>query len=403
MSQDDTGLAYSGTRFKYATPAEILAAAAALPALGIIVVIFRFYARLRQKARLGIDDFLILPALVLVCGMGAALIAGVEKEAVGYPTPPPPGSDPNLVLTWRDPKITLVQKIQFITQLLMVTAYGFIKLSLIFFYRRIFIMSKSDRFNLVTIICACFIVAWTLAYIFAIAFDCDTNWEGHWGSVADILAYCHGGNEVQKIVKSLFITDLITDVIIIALPMPRVWSLHLTLARKIAITGIFLLGGVAIGAAAARLGIFVTQIKYSLDPTIDENKSVSTILYWSMIEAGLSLIAACLPTTQNLFHGRSVGSVIASVRSAIPLPSLARSQGSSSSRGSHNNRSNEPPPTQNQTAAGSFPKVAESGSLIERSSGVSREPEGNKAVTVEITRQNGSEGGKRGTEAWETV
>lgn len=76
MSQDGDGLAYSGTRFQYATPAEILAAAAALPALGIIVVILRFYTRLLQKAKLGIDGFLILPAVVLVSGMGAALIAG---------------------------------------------------------------------------------------------------------------------------------------------------------------------------------------------------------------------------------------------------------------------------------------------------------------------------------------
>ncbi|KAI1384737.1 uncharacterized protein F4822DRAFT_371725 [Hypoxylon trugodes] len=233
MSQDGNGLAYSSTRFRYATPAEILAAAAALPALGIIIVMVRFYTRLLHKAKLAIDDFLILPAVVLVSGMGAALIAGVEQEAVGYPTPPPPDSDPELVFTWRDPKITMVQKVQFVTQLLMIATYGFIKLSIIFFYRRIFIMNAGDRFNLVTIICACAIVAWTLAYIFAVAFDCGTHWGAHWGAVADLFAYCHGGFEVQQIVESLLITDLITDVIIIALPMPRIWGLRLTLERKI--------------------------------------------------------------------------------------------------------------------------------------------------------------------------
>ncbi|KAI1397064.1 hypothetical protein F4819DRAFT_490923 [Hypoxylon fuscum] len=403
MSQDGDGLAYSGTRFQYATPAEILAAAAALPALGIIVVILRFYTRLLQKAKLGIDGFLILPAVVLVSGMGAALIAGVEQEAVGYSTPPPPGSDPELVFTWRDPKITMVQKVQFITQLLMIAAYGFIKLSIIFFYRRIFITSKSDRFNLITIICACVVVAWTLAYIFAVALDCGTHWVAHWGSVADLFAYCHGGFEVQQIVESLFITDLVTDVIIIALPMPRIWSLHLTLGRKIVITAIFLLGGVAIGAAAARLGIFVTQIKYSLDPTIDENKSVSTVMYWSMIEAGLSLIAACLPTTHHLLRGRYISSVVASVRSAISMPSLTRSQGSGGSRGSRNNRSDAPPPSQDQTAIDSFRKLSESESLARRSSGASRELRVTKTVAIEMTRHNGSEGVKHGAEAWETV
>ncbi|KAF3058031.1 hypothetical protein GL218_05716 [Daldinia childiae] len=401
MSQDGNSLAYSGTRFQYATRAEILAAAAALPALGIIVVILRFYTRLLQKAKLGIDDFLILPALVLVCGMGAALIAGVEQEAVGYPTPPPPGSNPELVLTWHDPKITVVQKVQYITQLLMIAAYGFIKLSIIFFYRRIFTTSKSDRFNLITIVCACIVVAWTLAYILAIAFNCGTHWGAHWGSVAEIITYCQG---TQQLVESLLITDLITDVIIIALPMPRIWGLHLTLARKIAITAIFLLGGVAIGAAAARLGIYMTQIKYSLDPTMDENKSVSTVLYWSMIEAGLSLIAACLPTTQHLFRGRSIGSVVASVRSAISLPSFTGTGGSGGSRGSRSNKSNAPAPgAQGQTAIDSLQKLSESESLAGRSSGASREPGVNKTVTIEMTRQNGDVSNKYGTETWETA
>ncbi|KAI0867734.1 hypothetical protein GGS24DRAFT_484637 [Hypoxylon argillaceum] len=53
-------------------------------------------------------------------------------------------------------------------------------------------------------------------------------------------------------------------------------------------------------------------------------------MYWSMIEAGLSLIAACLPTTQHLFRGISLASVVASVRSAISLPSLTGSGGSRS-------------------------------------------------------------------------
>ncbi|KAI0891915.1 hypothetical protein F4806DRAFT_288085 [Annulohypoxylon nitens] len=199
MSQDNGGgLAYSGTRFQYATPSEVLAAGAALPALGIIIVILRFYARFLQNAKLGIDDFLVLPAVVLVSGMGAALIAGVKEEAVGYPTPPPPGSDPELIFTWRDPKIAIVQKIQFITQLLMTAAYGFIKLSLIFFHRRIFNPRKDNRFNHVAIICACFIIAWTLAYIFAVAFDCGTHWGAHWDSVAEIVVYCHGTQQLVE-------------------------------------------------------------------------------------------------------------------------------------------------------------------------------------------------------------
>lgn len=173
--------------------------------------------------------------------------------------------------------------------------------------------------------------------------------------------------------------------------------------RKIAITAIFLLGGVAIGAAAARLAIYMTQIKYSLDPTMDENKSVSTVLYWSMIEAGLSLIAACLPVTQHLFRGQSIGSVVASVRSAISLPSLTGTPGSGGSRGSRSNKSNALPPTQDQTTSDPLQKIFESESLTERSSGASRVPGESKTVTIEMNKQSGTISDKYGTTALEAV
>jgi hypothetical protein len=67
---------YVGNKFAYATPGQIIAAGAALPAVGILVVILRFYTRASKKVKMGIDDYLILPALLFVIGMGATIIAG---------------------------------------------------------------------------------------------------------------------------------------------------------------------------------------------------------------------------------------------------------------------------------------------------------------------------------------
>lgn len=44
------------------------------------------------------------------------------------------------------------------------------------------------------------------------------------GRVAHLFTYCHSDIEVRQIVESLLVTDLITDVIVIALPMPQVWQ-----------------------------------------------------------------------------------------------------------------------------------------------------------------------------------
>ena len=52
----------------YSTPGDTYAVAILLPLLGIIFVTLRIYCRLLQKTGLGIDDWLMLPALVRTFG-----------------------------------------------------------------------------------------------------------------------------------------------------------------------------------------------------------------------------------------------------------------------------------------------------------------------------------------------
>ena len=58
-----------------------------------------------------------------------------------------------------------------------------------------------------------------------------------------------------------------------------------------------------------------------------------------MVEAGLAIIASCLPTLQALVAKDSIQSMVASIRSAISLQSLR----SHSSRGSKKSRTGRPP------------------------------------------------------------
>ena len=52
--------------------------------------------------------------------------------------------------------------------------------------------------------------------------------------------------------------------------------------------------------------------------------TISTIFYWYMIEAGVSLIAACLPSLRFLFANKSLQSIVHSVRSVISLRSTPK-------------------------------------------------------------------------------
>lgn len=49
---------------------------------------------------------------------------------------------------------------------------------------------------------------------------------------------------------------------------------------------------------------------------------VGLMLFWPMVQMGVALVAACLPTLRHLFHGVSPESVIQSIRSNFSLSSL---------------------------------------------------------------------------------
>lgn len=54
----------NGTSFAWNTEGQVIAAAAILPILGIVLVTLRFYHRIKHKAGIGADDWLIVPAAV---------------------------------------------------------------------------------------------------------------------------------------------------------------------------------------------------------------------------------------------------------------------------------------------------------------------------------------------------
>lgn len=63
-------------------PASLIATGILLPLLGVVAVGLRFAVRHRSKAFLGIDDWTILAACIIVCGMAACQIIGMRPAAV---------------------------------------------------------------------------------------------------------------------------------------------------------------------------------------------------------------------------------------------------------------------------------------------------------------------------------
>ena len=65
MSVQGAPVGYTnGTSFKWNTKGQIIAAATILPAVGLICVGMRFWARFHRRAGFGLDDAFVVPALV---------------------------------------------------------------------------------------------------------------------------------------------------------------------------------------------------------------------------------------------------------------------------------------------------------------------------------------------------
>ena len=101
----------------------------------------------------------------------------------------------------------------------MMTAYGLIKLSILAFYRRLFVSGSRTIFDITSKVLAVVVFLWTITFIIIIIFDCGLQVWANWGSLYAQDAYCPIAFTSEY---GLAISDLILDIFVILLPLPVV-------------------------------------------------------------------------------------------------------------------------------------------------------------------------------------
>ncbi|KAI1462014.1 hypothetical protein F4805DRAFT_191089 [Annulohypoxylon moriforme] len=306
----------------YCRPIYIISAGVILSLLDVISVLLRFWTRQKQQQRLLADDWLMIPASLLTTGIGACLVYGVSQEALGYPTK----IDRDLTgspLEISTEQLSTAFKIEFLVICMIPLALGCTKASLLLFYRRIFSVNITvDKFLIGLIV---LISLWTVGFFFATLFECGLDFWVLWGtnsSAKNITSHCV---KTQHLSLTFGATDFVTDVVIIGVPVPLIWRLSLSVTKKIAIISVFLLGAVSIGASLTRLLVITREVHADVtyNPYEDQILVITEYLYWGMIECGIGVFAACLPTLRYLVHRLSVRSVVDSTRSLFgSIPSV---------------------------------------------------------------------------------
>ncbi|EED13067.1 conserved hypothetical protein [Talaromyces stipitatus ATCC 10500] len=307
----------------YATAGEVYAAAVILPALGIISLAFRWYQRYRRRQGIGIDDWLMVPSLLFTIGMGIMLCIGVHGKAIGYPTPYEPNLTHEEKMYIVNPTIRLMGVVQFVVIFLLALASGFLKLSIICLYRRIFVsVLCGSIFDWITIAALVIVAAWMVTFVVATTLTCGVHVAVKWGNLADKNQYC--GMDLD-IGNAFVISDSVTNLLIWLMPMPMIWRLHMSWRRKLAAVGILMIGSISVIASIIKIVVGLEIAGGGLSADVDEDLTVSTILYWCMIEAGLANLASNLPLFRGLFKDTSLNGFFSIVRSSISLSSLRQS------------------------------------------------------------------------------
>lgn len=163
------------------------------------------------------------------------------------------------------------------------------KMSLLAFYQRIFASRKSIRLPIYVL---SFVVSgWMVAVILVSIFSCTP--VAYWwdrtipnGHCVDNTAFLLGNS----------IPNICTDFFILILPMPYVWTLNQSLRRKIAVSGLFLLGGFVCIITIVRLVIQLNTDFTSPDLTWN----ITEFVKWTNVEVSLAIVSACLPNLRPI-------------------------------------------------------------------------------------------------------
>ena len=115
---------------------------------------------------------------------------------------------------------------------------GVIKFSVLLFYRRLFTIR---RFKIISGISMGVLAAWTVSFTSAMAAQC-TPPRSFWEKFE--IDYEPGCIQVQKMYQGLAFSDIVLDVLVLALPIPFVLMLNMPWKKKIAVVDVLLLGTV---------------------------------------------------------------------------------------------------------------------------------------------------------------
>lgn len=222
-----------------------------------------------MKAQIWVDDWIVAVALLIATGF---FVNAIVWQHQGFG---------NL-----GEEITTTYVIHFFTEeLLFFIIIGLAKFSILAFYWRLF----TAPIRIPCYILGAITICWEIAVILFTVFQCVPV-SGFWNH--KIHAKCI--NEKDFFLGSLA-PDISIDIALLLLPVPYIWSLHMTTSQKTALAFTFMLGGFITVISIIRITLLL-----ELDLHSSELGPIIKMSIWSIGESNLAIVAACLPSLRPI-------------------------------------------------------------------------------------------------------
>ncbi|ROW06945.1 hypothetical protein VMCG_04161 [Cytospora schulzeri] len=247
--------------------------------VSFLALILRLFSRWHFNKKYGVDDWLMVTVAIINV---AFVVLGNYAAMLGF------GLD-----TWYiDPDdLTFALKVFYIGETLYLTLLGLTKVSVLFFYLRLF---PNPRFRVLCWAVMCWVLVSTTTFVTLQIFQCTPlsaiweSWEGNY----PVPYHCF---DVNALVYAAAGFSIAQDIVILAIPLPLLLRLNTNWRRKVGIVIMFSLGIFVLITSCIRLR-FIVQFAKSTNPAWD----YTDVLIWSGVEVAVSIIVTSLPAIRVL-------------------------------------------------------------------------------------------------------
>ncbi|KAI2465983.1 hypothetical protein F4781DRAFT_369682 [Annulohypoxylon bovei var. microspora] len=238
-----------------------------------LTILMRYWAAWLIKRPFSADDALVTVGYISTMVNAAFFIHALFRGGLGKPSVE---LEPN--------QQVILARMTFISSIAWIVGNLFAKLSILYLYNRIFTVEKFRQISCAVI---CLTVVYGIVFFAIFVSHCQpvsNLWNPQPGGWCRVIAT----EEFSSTCSSLVI-----DLIIIVLPMPILWGLHMTLYKRVILSIMFSIGLITIAVMSWRLVQTTQTVEH---PERDFLTQMPTLGLIVMLELWLGVIVACIPT-----------------------------------------------------------------------------------------------------------